>query len=187
MIVADAESVVACSIRLGTEEDYEACLALDHSSMTEYVWQVDVNEDHGVIAYEFRTVRLPREMAVAYPQSSAAMLADWTQPDCFLVAEYDGRIVGYLHMRADVAYSIGWVRQLAVDRSVRRKKIGSKLLRAAQQWAKQHQLRRMMVETQTKNYPAIAFCQRHGFVMSGFNDRYYPNQDIALFFTAAVR
>jgi ribosomal protein S18 acetylase RimI-like enzyme len=44
-----------------------------------------------------------------------------------------------------------------------------------------------MLETQTKNHPAICFYRKHGFVFCGFNDRYYTNQDIALFFAQNLR
>lgn len=174
-------------IRQVQEVDLEACAALDHSSVTEHVWQVDVNEAPDATLYSFRKVRLPRAMTVAYPQNSASMLIDWQQRDYFVVVEKAGRICGYLNMRVDRACGIGWVRQLVVDRVHRRKRIGSALLRAAQGWAKSNQLNRIMIETQTKNHPAIAFCQRHGFVLSGFNDHYYPNQDIAVFFSQTVR
>jgi hypothetical protein len=39
---------------------------------------------------------------------------------------------------------------------------------------------------QTKNYPAISFCQKHGMTFCGFNDRHFANQDIALFFALAL-
>jgi hypothetical protein len=39
---------------------------------------------------------------------------------------------------------------------------------------------------QTKNYPAIQFARAQGFVFCGFNDHYYMNQDIALFFGRGV-
>jgi ribosomal protein S18 acetylase RimI-like enzyme len=41
----------------------------------------------------------------------------------------------------------------------------------------------MTLEIQTKNHPAISFAQKHGFQFCGYNERYYPNGDIALFFS----
>ena len=38
------------------------------------------------------------------------------------------------------------------------------------------------MEMQTKNFPAMQFARAQGFVFCGFNDHYYTNQDIALFF-----
>jgi hypothetical protein len=45
----------------------------------------------------------------------------------------------------------------------------------------------MTIEIQTKNYPGIIFCQQRGFAFCGFNDRLFPNQDIAVFFSQALR
>jgi hypothetical protein len=40
---------------------------------------------------------------------------------------------------------------------------------------------------QSKNYPAIAFCKKQGMAYCGYSDRYYANQDIALFFGLHLR
>jgi GNAT superfamily N-acetyltransferase len=65
--------------------------------------------------------------------------------------------------------------------------VGSVLLAAALQWARANGLLRVVLETQSKNYPAICFAQKHGLVYCGYNDRYYPNQDVALFFGANLK
>jgi ribosomal protein S18 acetylase RimI-like enzyme len=51
------------------------------------------------------------------------------------------------------------------------------------QWARERNLSRLMLDLQTKNYPAISFVQKHGFQFCGYNERYYSNGDIALFFS----
>jgi hypothetical protein len=56
------------------------------------------------------------------------------------------------------------------------------LLAAAAHWARTNNLGRIILATQSKNYPAICFAQKHGLAFCGYNDRYYPNQDVALFF-----
>jgi hypothetical protein len=43
------------------------------------------------------------------------------------------------------------------------------------------------LETQTKNYPGILFSQANGMVFCGFNDRYFSNGDIAVFFSQTLR
>jgi hypothetical protein len=57
------------------------------------------------------------------------------------------------------------------------------MLQATVLWARKEKLRRLLVAVQTKNYPAIQFFIKSGFAFCGYNDRYYPNRDIALFFT----
>jgi len=84
-------------------------------------------------------------------------------------------------------HATGWLNNLVVGKRYRRQGIGGALLKAAIEWAREQGLRQLMLETQTKNYPAICFYQRHGFVFCGFNDHYYTNQDIALFFAQSLR
>jgi RimJ/RimL family protein N-acetyltransferase len=39
---------------------------------------------------------------------------------------------------------------------------------------------------QSKNHPAIAMARKLGFSYAGYSDRYYVDQDIALFFSLGV-
>lgn len=174
-------------VRPAEEQDLPLCLLLDHSSSSDYVWQVEAREDQGALLYSFRMVRLPRSMPIITPHDSTVMETAIQSGECLLVAEVGEHIAGYVLIRPDHACGTAWVRQLVVDRPLRRQRVGSTLLHEAQQWARASNLARITVETQTKNHPAIAFCQRHGLTLCGFNDRYYPNQDIALFFTQSLR
>jgi ribosomal protein S18 acetylase RimI-like enzyme len=74
-----------------------------------------------------------------------------------------------------------------VDRDYRRRKIGTTLLKHARQWAKEQGLQGLALEATTKNYPALCLYEKLGFRFCGFNDHYYPNQDIALFFVQMIR
>lgn len=175
------------AIRPAELVDLENCLRLNHSYLTEYVWQMDVQEGASLVTVNFRTVRLPRAVHVKYPRDRQALLSGWHRRDCFLVAtaDKDERIVGYLTMGAHDWHRTGWVADLVIDADHRRQGIATRLLLEAKDWARKAGLRRLMVETQTKNHPAICFLERNGFSFCGYNDRYYANQDIALFFSLA--
>ncbi len=177
-------------IRPAELTDLNACFEMDHSFETDHVWQMDQREEDGVVSVVFRTVRLPRLMKVDYPRDLDYLLENWQREECFLVADADpdgeGDIQGYLDMTVQSWHNTGWINNLAVARSQRRQRIGQALLQAGIQWSRERGLGRLMVEAQTKNYPAISFYQKQGFVFCGFNDRYYPNQDIALFFALSV-
>jgi ribosomal protein S18 acetylase RimI-like enzyme len=179
------KQTVNYTIRDATENDRAACLQLDISYETEYAWQMDVRDEDGAIVVGLRTVRLPRLMRVAYPRDAAAFTLD--EQNRFLVAETSGVLCGYLIMRFDTSRSTGWITDIALGRHWRRQKIGCGLLHEAYLRAQQHQLRRLTVETQTKNSPGICFCLKNGLTFCGFNDRYYPNHDIALFFGQNVQ
>lgn len=175
-------SLTQFTIREATDADLAACSMLDNAYETEYAWQIDVRDEEGAIVVGFRTVRLPRAMRVTYPRDEGTITLDHRIGGEFLIAETAGVVCGYLIMRYDVPRSAAWVTDLMVGRAWRRRKIGTALLQEAYNRAQAKRLQRLTVETQSKNYPGICFCQKNGFTFSGFNDQYYPNHDICLFF-----
>lgn len=176
-------------IRDGLESDIAACLALDHGYETEYVWQMQMAQEVGRWQITFKTERLPRMMEVVHPSSHHRLLLSLAAEQCFLVAgERDQPgLLGYLSMRSEPARRIGWIQDFVVDREYRRAGIGTRLLRIARNWAFEHDLSKLMIETQTRNYPSISFCSATGFSFCGYNDRYFENQDIAVFFGQSLR
>lgn len=170
-------------VRSGDLKDLNACVLIDSSYVTDYVWQVQADErPFEEIVVTFRTVRLPRSVRVSSPRDTERLAQDWQRGECFLVAEEDGEMRGYLDMTVQAWQRRGWINDMAVVKKYRRQGIGSALLRVAFRWARDRQLRAVMLETQTKNYPAICFYRKHGFTFCGFNDRYYANRDIGIFF-----
>jgi ribosomal protein S18 acetylase RimI-like enzyme len=171
------------TVRKGELKDLNACVLVDNSYVTDYVWQIQAEErPYEEMVVTFRTIRLPRSMRVTSARDTDYLLQDWQRGECFLVAEEEGEIRGYLDMTVQAWHRTGWLNDMAVLKRYRRQGLGTALLRRALRWAREHQLRAVMLETQTKNYPAICFYRKHGFVFCGFNDHYYTNQDIALFF-----
>lgn len=177
---------ITLTIRSAMPSDYDLCMRLDHSVSTEYVWQMMLDEVDA-LSVTFRQARLPRSMKVLYPRGEEALMQSWRLHAAFLVAEWEQMVVGYVNLREETAQETAWVADLAVDPSHRLRGVGTALLDAARKWAIDHSLRRLIIETQTKNYPAIRFLQRRGLRFCGYNDLYYPNQDIAIFFGQTLR
>lgn len=172
-------------LRQPTPADYEACLALDHSVSSETVWQMNLQES-GEINLSFRPARMPRSIKVAYPRSGETLVQSWRQGAYFVVARAEDAVVGYANVGLDLSGASAWLRDLCVDGSQRLRGIGGVLLRASRQWAVEQQLNSLIVETQTKNSPAIQFLQARGFRFCGYNEYYYPSRDIALFFAQTL-
>ncbi len=167
--------------------DINACYQMDLSYTTDYVWQMQAQENGRAIDIRFDTVRLPRPMRVDYPRSPDELLEHWQQDQCFLVARnMNDIIVGFLDARADLWQNLLWISNLGITKNFRRRGVGKLLLKSATRWAQSQNLCRVMVEVQTKNYPAISFIQKYGFQFCGYNERYFPNGDIALFFTRSI-
>jgi GNAT superfamily N-acetyltransferase len=169
-------------VRPAAMSDLNACLSLDHDCVTDHVWQMKVQEEEKSIGVTFQTVRLPRRMRAEYPRDLGQLVEDWQQGAVFLVAEVDGEIRGYVDLHARRWQQTCWVANLAVDRGYRRRGIGTALMRDARQWAREQGLNSVLAESTTKNHPGLCFYQKLGFQFCGFNDHYYTNQDIALFF-----
>jgi ribosomal protein S18 acetylase RimI-like enzyme len=171
-------------VRMAELADLNPCYGLGGSYTTDFVWQMQAHENERSIEVRFDTVRLPRPMKVAYPRHPDELLPNWRQGECFLVAaDTSGQPVAFLDMTAQTWHGVGWIRNLIVHRNFRRQGVGTALLRAARYGALDNELSKIMLETQTKNYPAICFAQKHRFAFCGYNDRYYSNGDIAVFFS----
>jgi GNAT superfamily N-acetyltransferase len=96
------------------------------------------------------------------------------------------RIYAYCQLDLVAWQGTGWISHMIVDRRHRRQGLGAAMLKAGTLWGRKRGLKRLMVAVQTKNYPGIRFCEKFGFVFSGYNDHYYPNRDIALFFSLRI-
>jgi ribosomal protein S18 acetylase RimI-like enzyme len=174
-------------IRPAVSTDYEQLFRIDLSNRTEYVWQMDRLIEEGQITIGFREVRLPRAIQVEHPHPKESLMKAAQSSSGVLVAVLKGLPVGYIILDESMVPSGVWIRNLAVAEEHRRQGIGSALLISAQEWAIQRRLRKIFLETQSKNYPAIRLAVKLGFELSGYNDRYYANQDIALFFSRLLR
>ena len=76
---------------------------------------------------------------------------------------------------------------LVVDELWRRKGIASSLFQAVRDWGLARKYSRITLEMSSKNYPAICLAKKLGFEFTGFNDNYFFNNDIALFFSRLLK
>ncbi len=159
---------------------------MDHGYHTDYVWQMDVQSADGQVNVQFRQVHLPRSMRVDYPRDARRLADDWKKRSATLVADKDDEAVGYVSLMLGMAPNSAWVTDLAVARRFRRQGVGSRLLLAAQAWAQTQEVGQVVVEMQSKNYPGIRLAGKLGYEFCGYSDRYYANQDIALFFSKRI-
>ena len=175
-------------IRDGLESDIPACLQLDHHYETDLVWQMTFDEKPGHWQIGFLDQHLPRTLEAEYIPSESRLRLSLPTEQCFLVAvtRETNEPLGYLAMRNDPIHRIGRIHDLVVSVPYRHQRIATRLLTIARQWAKEHHINTLMIETATQNYPGIVFAQQSGFRFCGFNDNYFPNQDIAVFFSQSL-
>ena len=173
-------------IRPAIATDLSRMMGMDHSVKSDYVWQLDLRREGGQISATLREVRLPRPVSVAYPRNPFALADEWQYKDRVLVA-VSVNVMGYICIVEQSASTVAWVTDLVVAPEQRRHGIGSLLLKSAQDWALERGSRMFMFETQAKNQPAIHMAQKAGLEFCGYNDHYYANQDVALFFGRTLK
>ena len=174
-------------IRPAISDDIPALIALEHNYVSNYVWQMELQRNEKTTSVIFRQVKLPRSVQVVVPRNPQALADEWSKRDGILVATKETNVTGYACLMNNMAPKTTWITDLVVQRRLRSQGIGTALVLAAQDWAMQHQNRRIILEMQPKNHPAISMAQKMGFDLCGYNDHYYINQDIALFFSKWLR
>jgi len=174
-------------IRPANATDLPSIMGIDHSNSSEYVWQLDVLNEPNQVTASFREVRLPRSVTVAYPRDPSLLADEWTKRDAFLVAIQGDVPVGYVGAVDEHVSAVAWVTDLVVAAGMRRRGVASGLLTAVQAWALERGAHRIVLETQSKNHPCIRMAQKSGYEFCGYNDQYYPTQDVALFFGRALK
>ena len=92
-------------------------------------------------------------------------------PEAFLVAELDGRVVGYIRLRPpsklpENAHVIQ-VQGLAVHPEARRHGVAAGLLDAAEETLRERGTRKLTLRVLSTNEAAIRLYERHGFVREG--------------------
>ena len=179
-------------IRDGLQTDIPFCLQLSSDYETDNVWQMTVEDDRqeggDEIRVSCRRQRLPRQLHARHDTDAHHLEMAIYRRHCFVVmqAGASGPLLGFASMRVDETCQIGYLQDVVIDKPYRRQSLGSRLVNVARLWARENQLRQIMFEIATTNYPCIQFAQSLGFVFCGFNDRHFPSREIAVFFSVAV-
>jgi ribosomal protein S18 acetylase RimI-like enzyme len=174
-------------IRPTTASDLTRLMGFDHSSSSEAVWQLELRREAGQIAATLREVRLPRSIPVAYPRNPFSLADEWGKRSMMYTALISQELVGYVSLVERSIDSMTYITDLVVNAAHRRRGAGNALLGAAQEWAAGRSCRRMILEVQSKNVPAIRMSQKFGYEFCGYNDQYYLTQDVVLFFAKSLK
>ena len=176
----------AVQVRPALKADLPQLMGLDHSSTTDHVWQLELRRDArgGEVSAIFREVRLPRPVALTYPNDPFALADEWKRKAATYTAISGDDAVGYLVLTEPRA-GVAWITDVVVSPGWRRKGVAGGLLEAAHAWCAEREIRKIFFEMQSKNHPAMMLAQKHGYDFCGYNDRYYSSQDITLVFVRA--
>ncbi len=175
------------AIRSVIGKDIPHLMRIEHNYASDYVWQMELRKENSIIGITFKELHLPRSVQVSYPRDPQNLATNWKKRDGILVAMLADEIVGYISLSENITLQTIWATDLAVTRRARRQGIGSALVLSAQEWGAQRQSRRLILEMQPKNHPGIQMAKKLGFELCGYNDHYFANHDIALFFSKWLR
>lgn len=167
-------------------EDFDQCLAIDHSYETQRIWQMVINQKPEAIGVRFQTLKLPGTTTIPYPYDQAELPKRWWEAHWFLVGEHQTKIQAYVTATLEALRPVAWINDLVVAPHARRLGHGSHLLAAAGQWARQENAHFIMTALPMKNDPAITFLRKNGFSFCGYNEAHYKRQDIDLYFGAKL-
>ncbi len=112
------------------------------------------------------------------PWSDAAIRSELENPlSYWLVAEQDGRVVGYIGSQSVLGEAD--LMNVAVDPACRRRGIAKALLTALQTALAGREVHSLTLEVRDSNAPAIALYEALGFVQVGLRPNYYfkPRED----------
>ncbi len=176
-------------IRHAELSDIDVIVNMDHTYLTDHVWQMSGRDSNTEATSTFRLIRLPRLLQAPCTHEKATLRRILHRCDLVWVAEGEGarELIGYIGMMTHPWQNSGSLPCMNVITEQRRKGVGTQLLRTAIAQAKNDGLQSLMMDVVTKNYPATRMCQTRGFRFAGYADNYYQGRDIALFFTYKIR
>lgn len=129
---------------------------------------VNMNESHVAQVAELEKI------CFADPWSERSVASELTNPlSCWLVAEVDGRVAGYIGSQTVMDESD--MMNVAVHPDYRRKGIAEALVNALVEALKQRESRCLTLEVRASNEPAKALYDKLGFVQVGLRKNYYRN------------
>ncbi len=116
-------------------------------------------------------------------------------PETFLVAEFDGAIIGYVMCRIEYGFSHlrrlglarkGHVVSVAVKEQHRGKGVGTLLMNASQEAMVEKAATESYLEVRVTNAEAIALYQRLGYIVASRLEAYYKDGEAALVMAAKI-
>lgn len=99
----------------------------------------------------------------------------------FFIAEDDDKIIGYSRIHLYRWNNSAYIVTVLVDAEHRRKGIGTRLLNAMEDFAREGKARVLLFDTSSDNTPALQLYFKNDFRMCGYNDKMYQNGKTAIY------
>jgi ribosomal protein S18 acetylase RimI-like enzyme len=177
-------------VRPAELEDLRACAAISQTVNSTHVWQLTMASDpgaslaNGELTMALRCLRLPRQVTIEPPGAPLDIV--WENAASVFVATADEALLGFVALTTLEERPAGNIARLAVAPPIRRRGIGTALVRTAVRWAAAEGLNSLTAHCPARSHPAVAFYTRCGFTFTGYSEGYYPRGEVALFWQTAV-
>lgn len=142
---------------------------------SDYYYDIVYGEVDG--GFKYSLIKKPFEEPKK-KESDSVLLEDWLENPVLFGAELDGNIVGFIELSHETWNNRLRISNIYVEEKYRREGIGTKLMKYAISFAKEKNIRALVLETQSCNYPAISFYMKCGFSIIGFDLNCYSNEDV---------
>ncbi len=168
-------------------EEYPLISQIDLSFESDYVWKTQMIEDLDSYETSLQRIRLPKTIKVSFQAYCPTTLEAMIRRKEILAVRCEDVVVGYLRLEQDEAVNRLVLKTAGIDPAYRRKGIGSVLLDRVEEIALHNGIHNLVAMVQAKNDPAIRFLTGHGFVFCGYQEFYFRNMEIGLFFSKHIR
>ncbi len=163
-------------LREGSSEDLPALVHVDSSFSNEWVLYLERRGDpiEQTIELRWRKVK-PSGSRRDLQMHVEDLTRDLQRSQRLIIAESDGRIVGYVILAMNWNRTVELV-EIITDAGYRRRGLGRRFVEEAEAYARERGLRALQWEAQTDNRDAIEFAVSQGFRIAGFHDALYNNR-----------
>lgn len=174
-------------IGAATLEEYPQIAAMDLSFESDYVWKTQMLEGLDSFESSFQRIRLPKTIRVSFQAYSPANLETLIRQREILSVRYEDHVIGYVRLEQDETVNRLILKTGGVMPEYRNKGIGSVLMDRVTEIARHNNIRSIVCMVQAKNDPAIHFLLARGFIFCGYQEFFFRNMEIGLFFSKNVR
>lgn len=174
-------------LRIANMSDCPLLTKIDLDFDSEFVWTSQIMEELDSYSINLQKIKLPKIIHVAFQANNSTALENMVKRKEVLIARYENQIVGFSRIETDETGNQFIIKTGGVKPDYRKKGIGTAILTGVQEMAQQNRVSRLVFTLQAKNDPAIHFLMGRGFQFCGYQEFYFSNYEIALFFSKNIR
>ena len=174
-------------IGAATLDEMTQIAQMDLRFESDYVWKTQMLEGLDSFESSFQRIRLPQTIRVSFQAYSMANLETLIRQREILSVRYEDNVIGYVRLEQDETVNRIILKSGGVMPEYRNKGVGTVLLDRICEIARHNRIRSLVCMVQAKNDPTIHFLLARGFVFCGYQEFFFRNMEIGMFFSKSIR